>query len=179
MVSKVIYVFFPFLLAIGLLRKFREYQWGYCKSKSSLNGKVFIVTGANSGIGKETVRELARRKARVIMACRDLGSAKNAIEDIRRDVSSGELVSVYFRRLFTLDSVQLIVFVLFFRVLCCFVEMNNEYKSLGRYMCDNGTRKRTAIQNIRAYRNLKNIVEGTVVSDSSPTHGDCNGEGLK
>jgi FlaA1/EpsC-like NDP-sugar epimerase len=95
MVSKVIYLFLPFLLAVGLLRKFREYQWGRCKSKSSLNGKVLIVTGANSGIGKETVRELARRKARVIMACRDLESAKNAIEDIRRDVSSGELVSVF------------------------------------------------------------------------------------
>ena len=115
MVSKVIYVFLPFLLAIGLLRKFREYQWGHCKSKSSLNGKVFIVTGANSGIGKETVRELARRKARVIMACRDLGRAKNAIEDIRRDVASGELVSVYFRRLFTLDRSQFIVLILFFR----------------------------------------------------------------
>jgi FlaA1/EpsC-like NDP-sugar epimerase len=94
MVSGAVYIFLPFLLAIGLLRKFREYQWGYCKSKSSLNGKVFIVTGANSGIGKETVRELARRKARVIMACRDLENAKNAIEDIRRDVSSGELVSI-------------------------------------------------------------------------------------
>jgi hypothetical protein len=116
MVSKVIYAFLPFLLAIGLLRKFRECQWGHCKSKSSLNGKVFIVTGANSGIGKETVRELARRKARVIMACRDLGSARNAIEDIRRDVASGELVSVYFRR-FTRDSSQFIVLVLVFRFL--------------------------------------------------------------
>lgn len=92
MVSGVVYVFFPVLLAIGLLRKIREYQWGHCKSKSSLHGKVFIVTGANSGIGKETVRELARRKARVIMACRDLKNAKSAIEDIRREVSSGELI---------------------------------------------------------------------------------------
>lgn len=87
-------MFVPFLLAIGLLRKYREYQWGYCKRKSFLNAKVFIVTGANSGIGKETVRELARRKARVIMACRDLKRAENAIKEIRRDVSSGELVSV-------------------------------------------------------------------------------------
>jgi len=133
MVSKVIYVFLPFFLAVGLLRKFREYQWGHCKSKSSLNGKVFIVTGANSGIGKETVRELARRKARVIMACRDLGSAKNTIEDIRRDVASGELVSVYFRR-FTLDNSQFTLLVPFFRFLWRFVEFDNEYKSLGRCM---------------------------------------------
>jgi FlaA1/EpsC-like NDP-sugar epimerase len=103
MVSGLVYVFVPFLLAVGLLRKYREYQWGQCKSKSLLNCKVFIVTGANSGIGKETVRELARRKARVIMACRDLKMAKNAIKEIRRDVSSGELVSVYLSRCFTLD----------------------------------------------------------------------------
>jgi FlaA1/EpsC-like NDP-sugar epimerase len=109
MVLKVIYVFLPILFAVGLLRRFRECQWGHCKSKSSLNGKVFIVTGANSGIGKETVRELARRKARVVMACRDLENAKNAIEDIRRDVSSGELVSVCFSRWFTLDSAGFIV----------------------------------------------------------------------
>ncbi|KAJ4438938.1 hypothetical protein ANN_14892 [Periplaneta americana] len=76
---------------IGLLRKIREYQWGHCKTKSMLNGKVFIVTGANSGIGKETVRELARRKARVVMACRDLDKTKQVIEDIRREISSGEL----------------------------------------------------------------------------------------
>jgi len=148
MVSKVIYVFLPFLLAIGLLRKFREYQWGHCKSKSSLNGKVFIVTGANSGIGKETVRELARRKARVIMACRDLGSAKIAIEDIRRDVASGELVSVCFRWLFTLDSSHVIVLVFVFRFLWRFVELNNEYQSLGRCMCNNGTGKDTEVRNI-------------------------------
>ena len=148
MVSKVIYVFLPFLLAIGLLRKFREYQWGHCKSKSSLNGKVFIVTGANSGIGKETVRELARRKARVIMACRDLGSAKIAIEDIRRDVASGELVSVCFRWLFTLDSYHFIVLVIVFRFLWRFVELNNEYQSLGRCMCNNGTGKDTEVRNI-------------------------------
>jgi hypothetical protein len=148
MVWIVIYVFLPFLLAVGKWRKFREYQWGHCKSKSSLNGKVFIVTGANSGLGKDTVRELARREARVIMACRDLRRAKNAIEDIRRDVASGELVSVYFRRLFTHDTSQFIVLVPFFHFLCSFVELNNEYKSLGGYICNNGTGKDTEIHNI-------------------------------
>jgi FlaA1/EpsC-like NDP-sugar epimerase len=109
MVSGLVYVFVPLLLAIGLVRKYREYQWGQCKSNSVLNGKVVIVTGANSGIGKETVRELARRKARVIMACRDLKRAKDAIEEIRRDVFSGELVSVYFSRCFTADITKCIV----------------------------------------------------------------------
>jgi len=41
-----------------------------------------------------------------------------------------------------------------------------------------GTGKDTEMQNILAYHKLKKIVEGTVLSDSSPTHDDCNGEGL-
>ena len=35
-----------------------------------LVGRVAVVTGGNTGIGKETVRELVMRGARVIMGCR-------------------------------------------------------------------------------------------------------------
>ncbi|CAG5093710.1 Similar to RDH12: Retinol dehydrogenase 12 (Homo sapiens) [Cotesia congregata] len=86
------YILFPIIVIMGLLRKCRERTWGRCKDTSSLQGKVFLVTGANSGIGKETVRELARRQARVILACRDMDNARNAISEIRKDVSTGEMI---------------------------------------------------------------------------------------
>ncbi|XP_076236628.1 retinol dehydrogenase 11 [Calliopsis andreniformis] len=92
MVSSWCYIILPVVLFIGLLRKCRERTWGKCKNTDSLNGRVFIVTGANSGIGKETVKELAKRRATVIVACRNLQNARTAISEIRAQVSTGELV---------------------------------------------------------------------------------------
>lgn len=92
MVSTWCYFILPVVVFIGLLRKCRERTWGRCRSTGSLQGRVFLVTGANSGIGKETVRELAKRKATVIMACRDVQSAKNVVAEIRSKIPTGELV---------------------------------------------------------------------------------------
>lgn len=92
MVSSWCYFILPMVLIIGLLRKCRERTWGRCKSTNNLQDQVFLITGANSGIGKETVKELIKRKATVIMACRDVQSAKNVIAEIRNKIPTGELI---------------------------------------------------------------------------------------
>ena len=56
-----------------------------------LTGQVAIVTGANSGIGLETARELARKGALVVMAVRDAGRGDAAAEDVRRSVSDARV----------------------------------------------------------------------------------------
>jgi len=55
------------------------------------SGKVFIVTGANTGIGFEVARVLGERGARVLLACRDASKAEAAIVRIKRAAPRAEL----------------------------------------------------------------------------------------
>uniref|UniRef100_A0A8C6SVP3 Si:dkey-73n8.3 n=1 Tax=Neogobius melanostomus TaxID=47308 RepID=A0A8C6SVP3_9GOBI len=58
-----------------------------------LDGKTAIVTGANTGIGKETATDLASRGAKVIMACRDMAKGEQAARDILRAVKGAKVVA--------------------------------------------------------------------------------------
>lgn len=51
----------------------------------NLAGKVSLVTGANTGIGRVTALELARAGAHVILACRSADKAAPVVDQIRRE----------------------------------------------------------------------------------------------
>jgi NAD(P)-dependent dehydrogenase (short-subunit alcohol dehydrogenase family) len=72
---------------------------------SDLAGKNFIVTGANSGIGLVTARELARGGAHVIMACRSLEHSQPVADAIKRETGN-ESVEVVQLDLGSLASVR-------------------------------------------------------------------------
>lgn len=44
------------------------------------DGKVCIITGTNTGIGKETAKELAKRGCTVYMACRNLEKCREVLK---------------------------------------------------------------------------------------------------
>jgi len=63
------------------------------EEEEDISGKIVIVTGANAGLGQETALQLAKRGAKVILACRDLQKAQKAVEYIKSKVPKAELVS--------------------------------------------------------------------------------------
>ncbi|HLP73511.1 MAG TPA: oxidoreductase [Bacteroidales bacterium] len=85
----------------------------------SQNGKIAIVTGANTGLGFETTKGLARTGMKVIMACRDIEKAQTAkgkilkeqpfadleimIVDLSRFVSIRKFAGSYLARYKSLD----------------------------------------------------------------------------
>ncbi|MBK8214948.1 MAG: SDR family NAD(P)-dependent oxidoreductase [Myxococcales bacterium] len=57
----------------------------------SLSGKTFFVTGANTGIGKATAFELARRGGHVVLACRSEDKTRPVMAEIEAAVPGAKL----------------------------------------------------------------------------------------
>ncbi|XP_031704443.1 retinol dehydrogenase 13 [Anarrhichthys ocellatus] len=81
-----------FVAGAGILALRRWLAGGVCRSKVRLDGKTVLITGANTGIGKETALDMAKRGARVILACRDITRACIAADEIRQQSGNGNVV---------------------------------------------------------------------------------------
>ncbi|XP_064640903.1 retinol dehydrogenase 12-like [Lineus longissimus] len=77
-----------------------------CQSKARLDGETVVVTGANTGIGKIAAEDLAKRGARVILACRNVNKGREAADDIISRLDNGRNVKVMEVDLSSLTSVR-------------------------------------------------------------------------
>ena len=59
-----------------------------------MKGKICLITGGNSGIGKATAIELARKGATIILLCRNEERGQKAIQDIIN--KQGTAKSIFF-----------------------------------------------------------------------------------
>ncbi|XP_036962394.1 retinol dehydrogenase 12-like [Acanthopagrus latus] len=80
------------LTGVGLFSVKKWMAGGVCRSRARLDGKTVLITGANTGIGKETAVDLANRGARVILACRDMDRANKAAEEVRKRTGNGSVI---------------------------------------------------------------------------------------
>lgn len=56
-----------------------------------MQNKIVLITGANSGIGKETTRALACQGATLVMACRNLAKAKPVRQAIQEETGNPQI----------------------------------------------------------------------------------------
>ncbi|GMR40883.1 hypothetical protein PMAYCL1PPCAC_11078, partial [Pristionchus mayeri] len=88
----------PAILAVGLIVVYfarKYFKGGQFTENVSARGKVAVVTGSNTGIGLETVRELNKKGAKVYMLCRSEQRAGAAKEElVKSGCDSSRLIYV-------------------------------------------------------------------------------------
>ena len=57
----------------------------------SLDGKIIVITGANSGIGFTLAKQILYKGGHVVMACRSLDRANKAKESLLEEFPSGKV----------------------------------------------------------------------------------------
>ena len=101
-------ILFPLLLSYAFKGRIAQYlspPYSF-QDIPDLSGRLAVVTGANTGIGKVTVRELARKNAHVIATTRDKVKGEAAIAEIRKELGDSVKISLVLLDLASFSSVE-------------------------------------------------------------------------
>lgn len=78
------------IIVLISIKIFNKLSTGRCYDDNVMSGKVVVVTGASGGIGFETALELARRGAKLIIACRSRGKGEEAVSKLSKSTTINE-----------------------------------------------------------------------------------------
>ena len=70
------------LIALLMFLYSRWMQGPKVTTKKRLDGKTVVITGANTGIGKETALDLSRRGGKVVILCRSQQRGEAAADEV-------------------------------------------------------------------------------------------------
>lgn len=176
------------LILVSLLltkRSYEKYVAGRVNPRKDETGKVWIVTGSNTGIGFETAKQLASMGATVILACRSLDKAAAAREEILASTggdSNSKRVQVLKLDLCSFDSVT--AFAKAFRALDLPLHglINNAGAAFDQRQPTSGDMEATLQSNHLSHFLLTLLLlpalskhSGRIVNVSSSVHNGCPG----
>lgn len=75
-----------------LCKLYYAYTKGQFQSDADLSGRIVLITGGNTGIGKEYVRDLAWRNATIIMACRNVQRGEECAKEIAQQTKNQKII---------------------------------------------------------------------------------------
>jgi len=77
------------VVVIAIALGIRQFNTGcYCNEDIDLTGKVVLITGGHSGLGLETTRGLAMRKATIYIGCKDPKKAQLDINNVKSETQN-------------------------------------------------------------------------------------------
>lgn len=69
----------------------KQYSGKSCTCPERLDGKLVVITGGNSGIGKAAAYLLANRGAHIVLACRNIYEGEKAVKQIIRSTGNSNV----------------------------------------------------------------------------------------
>ena len=81
------------LCTVVFLWLFKYFTMGICRCGTSMKGKIVLITGGHEGVGLETVKELAKRNAKIIIGInvKEMSGKLNVKEMILQSVPQADI----------------------------------------------------------------------------------------